>query len=92
MVSDMAPIASKFNEGPTEFLKRCSGRFSVNKILYLLNYKKFQKINSYIEGVMKSFNISVFHILKSPGLKSIKLELQTIARRVILHHRAFKII
>lgn len=92
MVSGMAPIASKFNEGPTEFLKRCSGRCSVNKILYLLNHKKFQRRNSYIEGVMESFNILMFHISKSPSLKSIKLELQTIARRVRLHHRAFKII
>lgn len=87
----MAPIASKFNEGPIEFLKKCSGRCRVNKILYLLNHKKFQKRNSYIKGVMKRFNILKFHVLKSPSLKNMKLELQTIAERVMFHHRALNL-
>lgn len=92
VVSCMAVTASKFRKGPTEFLKKCSRRHSVNKILYSLNHKKFQKRNSCIKGVMKSLNILKFHILKFPSLKSVKLELHTIARRVMIHHRAFKII
>lgn len=95
LITHLAQTASKFSEGTTHKTNKQKVFWEVQWQQNPLTepqeiFKKGIAVSKKQLKVSKPFRCA--NMLKSPSLKSVKLELHAIARGVVFHHKALKII